>query len=123
MLNAPVSRTSAPAEEAGFERGGTKYPEWDVHRRRYRRDFFPIDASCSCYACTGFTRAYVHHLYQANEILGTILGAIHNVHFYQSFMAEMRKAICEKNFLYWKRAFLADYSGKAKVSAPRPTSR
>jgi queuine tRNA-ribosyltransferase len=82
--------------------------------RRYRRDFFPIDASCSCYACTGFTRAYVHHLYQANEILGTILGAIHNVHFYQSFMAEMRRAICESRFLDWKRAFLADYAGKSK---------
>jgi len=85
-----------------------------MSNRRYRRDFFPIDASCTCYACTSFTRAYVHHLYQANEILGTILGAIHNVHFYQSFMAEMRQAICESRFLAWKRAFLADYSGKAK---------
>jgi queuine tRNA-ribosyltransferase len=82
--------------------------------RRYRRDFFPIDASCTCYACTGFTRAYVHHLYQANEILGTILGAIHNVRFYQAFMAEMRESICSGSFLEFKRAFLADCAGKAK---------
>jgi queuine tRNA-ribosyltransferase len=82
--------------------------------RRYRRDFFPIDASCRCYACTTFTRAYVHHLYQANEILGTILGAIHNVHFYQAFMAEMREAICARRFLDFKRAFLAEYAGRKR---------
>ena len=85
-----------------------------MSNRRYRRDFFPIDASCSCYACTGFTRAYVHHLYQANEILGTILGAIHNVHFYQSFMAQMRAAICDRRFLDFKRAFLAEHASKSK---------
>ena len=61
-----------------------------MSQRRYRNDFYPIDPSCACYACAGFTRAYVHHLYNANEILGTILGAIHNVSFYQTLMAEMR---------------------------------
>jgi queuine tRNA-ribosyltransferase len=90
--------------------------------RRYRRDFFPIDASCDCYACTGFTRAYVHHLYQANEILGTILGAIHNVRFYQSFMGRMRAAICAGDFLGFKRAFLAEYAGAGgAATSPRPS--
>jgi queuine tRNA-ribosyltransferase len=82
--------------------------------RRYRRDFFPIDASCGCYACANFTRAYMHHLYQANEILGTILGAIHNVTFYQAFMADMRRAICEGRFAGFKQAFLAEQAGKAR---------
>jgi queuine tRNA-ribosyltransferase len=80
-------------------------------QRRYRNDFYPIDPSCACYACAGFTRAYVHHLYNANEILGTILGAIHNVSFYQTLMAEMRAAILRGEFPAFKRGFLAEYAG------------
>jgi queuine tRNA-ribosyltransferase len=81
-----------------------------ITQRRYRRDFFPIDPSCDCYACGGFTRAYVHHLYGANEILGTILGAIHNVRFYQWLMEEVRRAIREGRFARFKRDFLAGYA-------------
>jgi queuine tRNA-ribosyltransferase len=78
-----------------------------MHSRRYRRDFFPIDASCDCYACTRFTRAYVHHLYASNEILGTILGAIHNVRFYQRLMADARAAIVTGRFRAFKESVLA----------------
>ena len=81
-----------------------------MNNRRYRRDFYPIDTSCDCYACTTFTRAYVHHLYAANEILGAILGAIHNVRFYQSLMAELRAAIVAGSFSDWKADFLAGYA-------------
>jgi len=77
-------------------------------QRRYRNDFYPIDPSCECYACANFTRAYLHHLYGANEILGTILGAIHNVQFYAALMASMREAIVRGDFPTWKREFLAD---------------
>jgi queuine tRNA-ribosyltransferase len=80
-----------------------------INKRRYRRDFYPIDVSCDCYACREFTRAYLHHLYGSNEILGTILGAIHNVTFYQRLMAEARAAIATGKFTPFKRAFLADY--------------
>jgi queuine tRNA-ribosyltransferase len=80
-----------------------------MNNRRYRRDLYPIDTSCDCYACKTFTRAYVHHLYTANEILGTILGAIHNVRFYERLMADMRVAIVAGGFSGWKRAFYADY--------------
>ncbi len=80
--------------------------------RRYRRDQYPIDSSCDCYACRTFTRAYVHHLYASNEILGTILGAIHNVRFYHSLMADARGAITGGDYRAFKRAFLDDYSSK-----------
>jgi len=79
-------------------------------QRRYRNDFYPIDVSCECYACQNFTRAYVHHLYVANEILGTILGAIHNVSFYVRLMAQMREAILAADFSSFKHNFLAEYS-------------
>jgi queuine tRNA-ribosyltransferase len=81
-----------------------------ITQRRYRRDFFPIDPACDCYACGGFTRAYVHHLYGANEILGTILGAIHNVRFYQALMEEVRRSIRAGRFARFKRDFLASYA-------------
>jgi queuine tRNA-ribosyltransferase len=80
-----------------------------MNHRRYRRDLYPIDTSCDCYACKTFTRAYLHHLYAANEILAAILGATHNVRFYQRLMAEMREAILARRFLDWKREFYADY--------------
>ena len=78
--------------------------------RRYRRDRYPIDPSCDCYACSDFSRAYLHHLYQSNEILGTILGAIHNVTFYQRLMQEARDAILAGAFLGFKSAFLEAYA-------------
>ena len=81
-----------------------------MKHRNYRRDFYPIDASCDCYACTHFTRAYLHHLYHANEILSTILGAIHNVRFYQRLMEDARQAILERRFPAFADAFLAEHT-------------
>ena len=91
-----------------------------MNHRRYRRDMYPIDTSCDCYACATFTRAYVHHLYAANEILAAILGAIHNVRFYQRLMAEMREAILASRFLDWKRDFYAEYGEPGERAAPEP---
>jgi queuine tRNA-ribosyltransferase len=94
-----------------------------ITQRRYRRDFFPIDPACDCYACSRFTRAYLHHLYGANEILGTILGAIHNVRFYQALMEAVRASIRAGRFARFKRDFLAAYArddGRLEArSAPR----
>ena len=79
--------------------------------RRYRRDGYPIDPSCDCAACAGgFTRAYLHHLFAANEILSAILASIHNVHFYQRLVREAREAICENRFDDYRLGFLAAYT-------------
>ena len=80
--------------------------------RRYRRDRYPIDPSCDCAACTGgFSRAYLHHLYAANEILSAILASIHNVHFYQRLVRESREAILAGRFEAHRREFLSAYLG------------
>jgi queuine tRNA-ribosyltransferase len=80
--------------------------------RRYRRDGYPIDPSCSCVACAGgFTRAYLHHLFAANEILSAILASIHNVHFYETLVARARQAIVEGGFEAFRRDFLEGYAG------------
>jgi len=77
--------------------------------RRYRRDFFPVDAACDCYCCRNFTRAYLHHLYNANEILSAILAAIHNVRFYLTMVEGARRAIEAGDFRGYKEEFLGRY--------------
>ncbi|MBW1684548.1 MAG: tRNA guanosine(34) transglycosylase Tgt [Deltaproteobacteria bacterium] len=82
-----------------------------LSNRRYRRDAYPIDTSCDCLACAGgFTRAYLHHLFAANEILSAILASIHNVHFYQRLMRRAREAILAERFADFRREFLASYA-------------
>ncbi len=79
--------------------------------RRYRRDGYPIDVSCDCYACSGgFSRAYLHHLFAANEVLSAILVSIHNVRFYQKLMERARQAIVEGSYGAFQRDFLAEYT-------------
>jgi len=82
--------------------------------RRYRRDGYPIDPTCDCATCAaGFTRAYLHHLFAANEILSAILASVHNVRFYQRLVGEARRAILEGGFAEFREAFLADYRTSA----------
>ena len=54
-------------------------------------------------------RAYLHHLFNANEVLSAVLASIHNVHFYMNMMAEVRKSIEEGRFSEYKSTFLAEY--------------
>jgi queuine tRNA-ribosyltransferase len=79
--------------------------------RRYRRDAYPIDTSCDCATCSGgFTRAYVHHLFAANEVLSAILASVHNVHFYQRLMRRAREAVLAGRFDAFRRKFLDSYA-------------
>lgn len=77
--------------------------------RNYRRDFYPVDPACDCYCCRNFSRAYLHHLFNANEILSATLAAIHNVHFYLNMVAGARKAIEQDQFAEYKQNFLEEY--------------
>jgi queuine tRNA-ribosyltransferase len=67
-----------------------------IRNSRYRNDTAPLDEHCDCYTCRYYTRAYLRHLQQANEILGARLATIHNLHYYQSLMRALRAAIAEK---------------------------
>jgi queuine tRNA-ribosyltransferase len=77
-------------------RNGWLFTRWgDIKLRnaRYRGDTRPVDETCGCYACRHFTRAYLHHLQRANEILGARLATIHNLHYYLTLMRELGAAI------------------------------
>ena len=64
-----------------------------LRNSRYRTDLRPADPACPCYTCAHFTRAYLHHLQRVNEILGARLNTIHNLHYYQTLMRDLRAAI------------------------------
>ena len=65
----------------------------NLRNARFAEDQEPIEPGCPCPACTGFTRAYVHHLVKSGEILGAMLMTQHNLWFYQRLMADLRGAI------------------------------
>ena len=64
-----------------------------IRNSRYRDDTGPLDPACPCPTCRGFSRAYLHHLHRVNEILGARLNTLHNLHYYQTLMRELREAI------------------------------
>jgi len=71
----------------------TRSGDVKIRNARWRDDARPLDASCACYGCRHFSRAYLHHLQRANEILGARLNTIHNLHYYLELMRELRAAI------------------------------
>ena len=83
----------------------TRFGDLKIKNAKHKLDTRPIDESCSCYACQNFSRAYLHHLHRAGEILGAQLNTIHNLHYYQVIMAEMREAIEQGQFENWRAQF------------------
>ena len=83
----------------------TRRGEIRIRNARWKTDTAPIDEECTCNTCTHFSRAYVHHLIRANEILGARLATIHNLHYYHRLMGGMRDAIEAKRFLDFSAQF------------------
>lgn len=88
----------------------TRFGDIKIKNARFKTDTGALDPSCTCYTCTQFTRAYLHHLFRTGEILGSMLNTIHNLHFYQTIMAEMRVAIESGSLNEWSIAFAQDRS-------------
>ncbi len=78
----------------------------DITQSRYAEDTGPIDATCACMTCKTYTRAYLHHLFRAQELAAYRLATIHNVHFMLETMRKIRKAIQEKKFDDLRTKFL-----------------
>lgn len=87
----------------------TRVGRMRITRPHFRKDKFPPDTQCACYTCRNFTRAYLHHLFAADEILGDTLASIHNLHFYAELMGMIRDAIAEDRFGRFKAEFLSNY--------------
>ena len=83
----------------------TRFGDIKIKNAKHKHDTRPLDESCTCYACTHFSRVYLHHLHRAGEILGAQLNTIHNLHLYQTIMTEMREAIEQGKFADWQAQF------------------
>lgn len=95
-----------------FARGGTMFTNRGkirITHKNYRRDFFPIEPNLDDYVNSNFSRAYMKHLFDSNEILGQILATAHNIAFYKSLADRAREAILEDRFLEFKKEFLSGY--------------
>ena len=86
----------------------TRFGDIKIKNARYKDDKKPLDETCGCYACRNFSRAYLHHLHRAGEILGARLNTIHNLHYYLDLMKQMRAAIEEGRFAAFVRQFHED---------------
>jgi queuine tRNA-ribosyltransferase len=86
----------------------TRFGQVRIRNARYEKDLRPIEPGCSCHACaSGFTRGYLRHLDRCNEILASMLATIHNLHYYQQLMREIREAIEGGRFEAFRRDFYA----------------
>jgi len=77
----------------------------NINNAKYKNDKNPIDSECSCSTCQNYSRAYIHHLFDAKELLGYKLATIHNLHFFLDLMSQMRKAIKNNKFLELKNTW------------------
>lgn len=79
-----------------------------IRNAQYEFDTLPIDENCSCYTCQNYSRAYLRHLDKCQEMLGSRLNTIHNLHYYLNLMAQMREAIERSEFEVFKKTFYAN---------------
>lgn len=82
----------------------------NIRNAQYERDARPIEEDCTCYTCRRFTRAYLRHLFQSEELLGLRLATIHNLHLLLSLMADIRASILNGTFMALREEFLAGFT-------------
>ncbi len=107
-----------PTRNARNARVFTAEGHLNLRNARYREDPLPIQPGCDCHACReGFSRAYLHHLHRADEILASMLASWHNLRFLLRQCEEMRTAITDGTWEDWKRRFFAPREGVGTSTA------
>ena len=86
----------------------------NIRNARFAEDLGPLDPACTCPICHGWSRAYLHHLVRAGEILGAMLMTEHNLWFYQALMADLRAAIADKRLKSFADTFRQDYKSRSE---------
>lgn len=87
----------------------TKYGKMRITKSEYKMDERPIEDDCDCFTCKNFSRAYLHHLFKAKEILGPRLATIHNLRFMYNFMEKLRNSIKNRNYFEFRKEFEAKF--------------
>ena len=99
-----VLPTRSGRTDQAFVRGNTL----NMRNARHKDDPGPLDEACDCPTCGSYSRAYLHHLVMAKEILGAMLLSWHNLHYYQDLMADLRRAVNESALAAFEAAFHAE---------------
>lgn len=81
--------------------------EIDINKSEFKEDKKPLDSNCDCYVCKNYTRAYVHHLFKARELLGYRLATFHNVYFVHNLVKEIRESIMKGAFEELKKKWIS----------------
>lgn len=92
----------------------TRLGRLNLKNARFKEDFSPLESGCDCYTCTHHTRAYVAHLFRANEMLAATLSTIHNVRFIIKLVEEIRSAMLSDSYWSFKKDFLSLYTSVEK---------
>ncbi|RBI84907.1 tRNA guanosine(34) transglycosylase Tgt [Rhodosalinus halophilus] len=100
MMDCVLPTRSGRTGQAFTRRGAV-----NIKNARHQEDPRPLDADCGCPACRDYSRAYLHHLFRAGEILSAMLLTWHNLHYFQELMAGMREAIAAGRFAAWEAEF------------------
>ena len=96
-----------PTRSGRTGRGYTARAAVNIRNARHAADPRPLDADCACPVCAHYSRAYLHHLFRCDEMLGPMLLTQHNLHFYQSLMGDLRGAIADGTLVAFASGFLA----------------
>jgi queuine tRNA-ribosyltransferase len=92
-----------------------------IRNSQYQDDIRPVDENCGCYTCRNYSRAYLRHLDKCGEILGSRLNTIHNLHYYQDLMRDIREAIENNRFDEFATEFYAMQRHEAALREGRGT--
>jgi len=95
----------------------TRSGKMTIKNAKYAEDPSPIEPGCPCYTCRHYSRAYLRHLYFAEEILAFRLNTLHNLHFYLAFMQEMRAAIAEDRLEEFRQDFSSRWEPSVESAA------
>ena len=87
--------------------------EIQLRNAPFKEDFTPLDAECDCFTCRHYTRGYIRHLFNTDEMLGMRLVSLHNIYFYVKLIHSSQEAIRKDNFLEFKKQFLTRYTSDA----------
>ena len=98
-----------PTRAGRFARAYTATGEHNINNAKFKNDNAPLEEDCSCPACTKYSRAYLHHLFNASEMLGPMLLTWHNLAFYQRLMQGLRDAIGKNQLSNFAVSFLERY--------------
>ena len=87
----------------------TRKGRLSIKNQQYMKDTTPLEEGCQCYACRNFTKAYIRHLFKANEMLAYRLISIHNIHFLNQLMEDLRASLQEDRYVDFRDEFFDSY--------------